>query len=351
MATEMSAATSGGGEAPPVFGRLSLGKVDLRIVLLVVLTVFLSLAGAYRWLGTTPDFVRYNMSYSNLPYDHPAFYTRFEPGYVWTAWFFKYILNTNIQFYFFVLIAASLAVKFTLIWKWTSYPFLACFLYMITLYLNFEYTQIRAAIGLDIGFIGVYFALQRKYFIASVFLCTAAFFHYSTIVLTVSVIAFFLAWERPKVAGLVIASIVIVISLSQVSELFGNYFRDFALYNPMVARNLLAVAADVHAKVDLFSAFNTLYYLGVLSCGIFLTPWKEKTASLLFFFSVLGVVVMFAFRQFPEIAGRLQGVFLLATFVLPLRASLRGVRVIPAVILNMHFVGWLVVSFLGVQIP
>ncbi|PZX40646.1 EpsG-like putative glucosyltransferase [Roseinatronobacter thiooxidans] len=111
-----------------------------------VVAVLAGIAAGYQFFGSGRDFFSYVSFYENIRVFGEQDFSRFEPGFVLVASFFKLVLNAEVEFLLAVLASASLLIKFAIFSAYRR-PFLTILFYLCCWYPLHEYTQIRAAVA------------------------------------------------------------------------------------------------------------------------------------------------------------------------------------------------------------
>ena len=157
-----------------------------KAIFLLLIWLFFSFAAGYHWFGEGRDYSEYLSFYSGL--ESKSFWVniRFEPGFTFFAWVFKFYLGASYSTFYLVLVSLALGLKLHLIWRYTNSPVLAALAYLMLFYPLHEYTQIRVAVAMGFAYLAIHEGLQRKIYNALILLLLALFFHYSVVVLIVS---------------------------------------------------------------------------------------------------------------------------------------------------------------------
>jgi hypothetical protein len=271
--------------------------------------VVLSLVAGMRMLGTDGDYLNYHDFYASL---RPALRFsdfRYEPGFIVLSWLCKSILDLDFAQYLTFIAAISLSIKFYLLRDgWRFWPILLC--YALSIYLTQEMTQIRAALGLSLGYLAGQIAMRGRHTRALVVLALGVSMHYSAIVCSLLLIipaVWRLERRRPPVTlGLAIFLTGVLGSVtaqlfSFLNPLIQTYADEFeATVNPFSGRNLIVCA---------FVAVGLASYSRLPS---------ESRAHL--FFTIAGLVFFFATTSIPPVAHRLLELTMFSMFLVGTKA-------------------------------
>lgn len=165
-----------------------------------------------------------------------------------------------------------------------------------------EMTQVRAALGIGVLFLGYVCLLRKRMILGFSLLFLAALFHISTVVM----IPFFVCiwvFEKKIVAmtrlkSVAIAGLVFVFTLSLIASLF-VLFEDFLL---IVEAYRVAGFGD-----DPTNPFSAAILLCIAMCFCGLALWKKQSANMryILFFQMCGLALFYATLEFPVVAFRL----------------------------------------------
>ena len=159
-----------------IFTRSQINRL-LSEALYFIAVIVLSLLVSFRIFGTDNDYQSYVNFYNNISSSFVN-ESRFEPGFFFISYVTKEILGLPIFYLLFLVSFLSLYIKFKIIRINNHWLFFA-FLYLISMALYHEFTQIRAAIALAFSFLALANKSEGKTLKASVLLVMAVLFHYS----------------------------------------------------------------------------------------------------------------------------------------------------------------------------
>lgn len=293
-------------------------------LVLVAAWALLSLAAGFRWLGNSRDYYEYLYYYNTMP---DVFFfkdTRFEPGFHILAWVSKKILNIGYDYFALGLVSFSLGVKFYLFRKHLRYPLLAAATYVAIFYPNHEYTQLRAAFALALGYAAIHLLLNHKLLKGIGLLALGVAFHYSVIVLgVVYVIAKYLRGRAAILVltiGLLVASMLTEQIVELVVNIFGglnpilkHYAKNDQMYddaNLLSFNNLLLLASVVSATL-----------LGWLRCGRYHRTFLT--------FSIAALAAIALLGGSPVVAQRLKEVLFISIIFLVYRSPITAPNLPP----------------------
>lgn len=288
-------------------------RVFPSAIALCVLACVLAAAAGYGWFGQSPDYSAYLSVYDQLrPHDLLSNY-RFERGYMFASWVCKFYLGMEFAQYYTLLAAVSLLLKFRLLWRHTSAPLVAAFVYLVFLYPISEYTQLRAAVAFAFAFTAIDEYLGGRWFSALALLAGAVTFHSSAVVLGGGAVAVLLVRNRTPVFvacffGLMAAAASLLISaavhfLQRVNPFVSTYINKAFLNQPP----------------NLFSGQNILLFLLTLSSAIFLRPWQRRDDGFFYYVSFWTLIAYVAFLRIPVFAHRISEAFIFSYFLFAFR--------------------------------
>jgi hypothetical protein len=294
--------------------RRSLLDADPRLMVLCVLWLCFTIIGGYQFVGLSPDNDNYYQYFTSLNSSVNFSTSRFEPGFqIWT-WLAKFIFHMNFDLYVMSIIGFALAVKFALIWRYTSVPIIAAISYIIGFFFLHEYTQLRVALGIAFAFWGAHKHLEGRPAAAAILYFLGMMFHYSVAI--VPVIAFVtLSMKRSHVIILIsvvalgaillpsIGSQDVLAFLSQINPLTDRYYYGdnqleganiFSIPNIALS---LAVIYAVAIRLPARSRYHRFFlYLGIASL-VGLIVLNGSLVLALRMKEVLGVAFIFAFTR------------------------------------------------------
>lgn len=298
------------------------------VTTVMVLTwALLSFAAAFRWLGPGRDYFEYLHYYNTIPYQFAFSDTRFEPGFHAAAWVFRNVLNVEYNIFALVIVSASLGIKLYLIRRYLSHPLLAMFTYIALFYPIHEYTQIRTAFALALGYGAVHLLFEKKYLIGAIGIILGVTFHYSVVMLAVVYLGAQYVRGRAAVFALVAGAAITGVFSAQ---LVGVATDLFSSYNPLLdsyvygsydndqvrvtsANNLLAGAALVLAVL-----------LGWFGYGRYHTTFLTM--------SIASLIAIGLLSGSPVVAQRLKDLLFVSVIFLMYRCPIQ-VRNLPPIVL------------------
>lgn len=302
-------------------------RLQPAAVVLALLVLVFSVTAGYGWLGESHDYSEYLNAYRNIDPRNPFFGSRLEHGYAFAAWICKFYLGMDFQFYFTLLAATSLALKFRLFWKYTSTPVVAAVVYLMFLFPLHEYTQIRAAVAVAFAFTAIDQYLEGKRMAAVALFVVAILFHTSAVALLAGGLLVLLASELPPaIAALLFVTVAFVASLATARLEFS-----LAEVNPLALGYINK--AFLHHAVSLFSGENILLFVTTLCGAIFLRPWQRRPDGYFFFLSFWALISLFAFRAIPVFAHRIMELFIFSYFLFAFRFDKSILSRVPAMMM------------------
>ncbi len=291
---------------------------------LVIAWAVLSYAAAFRSFGVGRDYIEYLAFYERIPVFLSTSVQRFELGFSFLAWFFRYVVNVDYGWFALVIVATALGIKFFLFWKYLKYPVLAAIYYCITFYAIHEYTQIRTAIALSFGYLAMHLFYKRSYAFGAICLFIGVSFHTSIIVL-LPVYIFAIYAKRYFFWVAVALGVLVVVGTSLP-------LRDIALQLFSSANPLLDAYAENREmlEISIFS-INNLGLLVALLLGVAAGWYHESRYHALFLIMSFGAILaVVGLAGVPMVAQRTKEVFYVATVFLAHRSSFR-IKALPAI--------------------
>jgi EpsG family len=297
---------------------------DFTTSILVILWALLSLSAAFRWLGENRDYAEYYFYYDRIPPKFSIEDTRFEPAFHYCAWFFRHKLNFDYDIFVLTIVGISLAIKFYLIRRHLHHPLIAVLVYMCIFYPNHEYTQVRAAISLAVGYLAIHLLMENRFKIGSILLVLSYFFHSSMIIVAVVYLA--TRYIRSFQMALLVSTAMVAIAVVP------GPIRDFAINAFSGANPLLRSYVQNQAAFDDASIYsiNNLIFLAAIGSAVALGWFKLGRYHITFLImSIASLVMIVAFDGSPIIAQRGKEVLFLSAIFVMHRAPITSRTILP----------------------
>lgn len=269
------------------------------ICALALICASLSLAAGARSFGIGRDFFEYLQFYETITPYNITNYSRFEIGFEAVSWFFGYYLNLEYKYLLTFLVFISLAIKFYLFTKYLKSPFMAVFSYILLFYPIHEYTQIRAAVAIAFAYLGLHFALNKKFIYALLFFLAGISFHSSIMFLALICGGIFFIPKKYHVHFGLFTSIILLLFSTNISDIMKTYFANM---NPLISSYL--ENTDFSAEVNLFSGTNIFFALALFYCLLSGMYKKDQYNLAFFIISLISFIWIFVFREAPVVALR-----------------------------------------------
>ncbi|OYU01568.1 MAG: hypothetical protein CFE36_09790 [Sphingomonadaceae bacterium PASS1] len=277
-----------------------------ELLLISVLSMSLAFISGYRLLGYGFDYWDYVAFYDQMDNSINWNYVRFEPAYVYTVWFAKWVLRFPYELFSTIVITASLSIKFFIFRYYLKYWPLAIFSYILIIYPIHEYTQIRISLSLSFCLLALHLSFQKK-LIAPIILTYIAFnFHYTSIVMIPFVMAAYFH-DKSTIRKFVAFALP---AISVVIYLFSFFLIDLA--------SQFSVAADAYMRsttyamnndtVNIYSVAIILPFIVLISSFI-LGFHKNNYKIIYIYMTATSLCVAFSFLQFPVFSHRLREIF------------------------------------------
>ena len=301
-------------------------------IFLFLLVPFLAVAAGYRWFGEGIDYPNYILFWDQLSQSQPFAGVRFEPGFVWSAWFAKFYLDWDYGTFSAVLVALALFLKLRLILRRCDAPGIASICYFMAVYPLDEYTQLRAAVGMGFAYTAVDGLLDRKYLRAVILTALGMAFHYTAFVpplLAVGIAATSRRSLGPTGLMMIGGSIVV--------GLFARYALPTLIgINPTLLNDLsLALGGK---PLPFLRGENVRIIVVIIVSAIFQRPWRRDADNVYFCLSAAHLAPYIAFASIPVFATRLAFLFQVPLLLYPFRFDQSLESRIPTVFV----VGWAV---------
>jgi hypothetical protein len=311
-----------------------------KIAILAALWLCFSSAAAFRWLGEGRDYVEYLRYYETIPYVFSFSDTRFEPGFHLIGWVFRVPMNLNYSAFSFFLIGTALAIKFYLMWRHLKYPILAAITYILMLYPLHEYTQIRAALAISLGFLAIHLWQSRNFLYSFTFTLLAFLFHGSTVILFSGFL--FGEYFRFNRYG---AILVITVAIGAVVAISLNLsiVSVFSIYNPLISKYIENTTFEEDTS---FVSLANLLYMTLLAAALFAGWLDDQYRRPFVVMSILSVFALAVFSSSPTVAQRTKEVLFGAIIFAAYRetAMERDIPALAMLWLNAFALGWLSVQ-------
>lgn len=139
---------------------------------------------AIRIFGQDNDYQNYLFFWDNMVPGFSDSESRFEIVFVLFAELFKYIFHSSFTVFLFFIAFSSLLIKFQLFRKNKDFYFIAL-MYLLSMALLHEMTQIRAALAIAFAFTSIYLRAKKQFVSASVLFLIACLSHYSMFFLAI----------------------------------------------------------------------------------------------------------------------------------------------------------------------
>ncbi|MFG1172098.1 EpsG family protein [Erwiniaceae bacterium CAU 1747] len=156
----------------------------LNNLLIFSIVLISSVLIAVRVFGQDNDYQNYLYFWDNMTPGFSDSESRFEIVFVLLAELFKYIFHSSFTVFLFFIAFTSLSVKFHLFGKNKDFYFIAL-MYLLSMALFHEMTQIRAALAIALAFTAIYLRAKKQFTAAFVIFLISCFSHYSMLFLAI----------------------------------------------------------------------------------------------------------------------------------------------------------------------
>lgn len=280
--------------------------------------LLLTLSVGNLWLGTPRDYYEYLPWYENLTSYFDYTQSRFEPGFYFLAWVFRYIFETSFSFFIGCIAAVSLGIKFWLFKRYLHYPVIGILLYAAIFYPIHEYTQYRAALSIAFGFLAIHLMLEKRWVWAVLLFAVSVSLHGSSILLVaVGVGGYFF---RGNKAALFVATATLLLSIF-FGQLRNAIEEAFTAINPLTTSYL-----ENRANIEDLSIFsvNNLFLIAMCFFAIILGYYQRSRYHMLFLtITLTSITPIILLPEAPIIAQRAKEVLFVAMVFLVCRSQFR----------------------------
>lgn len=282
------------------------GILAKEVLLIFVLSVTFAIISGYRLLGFGFDYWDYVSFYDEIGNPINWNYVRFEPGYVYVAWFTKWILGLSYQVFSTFLISLSLFIKFCLFRAYLKFWPLAILSYVLILYPIHEYTQIRIAVSLSIILLALHYSFRKNIILVILLSYLAFIFHYTSIIMIPFLIVA-LFHENNAIQKFVFISIPL---LSALLYFYSDTLIDITAQYSVSANSYLK-STTYAMNSDTVNTFSvaTVIPLLVLISSIFLGFHKNNYNIVFIYMTAVSLFVAISFLNFPVFSHRLREIF------------------------------------------
>jgi hypothetical protein len=269
---------------------------------MVAAWVVLSAAAGGRWLGQDRDYDSYLVFYEGLQGGLDFTQIRFEPGFVVFAWVCRNVAELPFEAFLAVTAAISLGLKFHL-FNLRPLRWLLILIYVPTLYLLHEMTQIRVGLAVGFAYLAMDYQFSGRRSKAWIYMLVAVSIH-ATMLIFVPVLALSREWLSKQSLFAPMPIAMIISPALAVGALLGY----FEAINPMVSFYIEALG---HADVNLLSARSVALALIAL-IGVAGFEHFGARARLLVVIGLAGIGLFLSLAAVPTFAHRCLELTLLA---------------------------------------
>lgn len=301
--------------------RLSPMQRAFVVVSLAALGAFLA---STRALGSGRDYLDYEFFFDSLSVDTNLGDFRFEPGFVYSAMVFKFILGANYAEFVFFVVFVSLLIKLFILVRQEN-TFFALAFYGIAFYPLLEYTQVRLAIATALGFLAIELLIADRVRLSFVTFLASCAFHYSMLfVAGVVFLVFFTLRANVLVAlaGAIVMIIAARLFFVQATDIVGG----------INATLITSIVERQYYLTRLISAANIFMLAGAISLVFLKNELSVFEFRLIVTVICIGFVSFIVFQDILIIGHRFKELFFaqtalfffryrMTTYTLPLMAS------------------------------
>ena len=292
---------------------------------MVLAWLVLTLAAGFRVLGAGYDYLTYVTYYLYIPELLSFEDTRFEPGFHLAAWFFRHKVGLSFDQFSMLIVGISLGIKFYLFRKYLAHPLLAVVAYVLIFYGIHEYTQIRAALALALGYWAIHLVMERRWLWAALLFGLSLTFHTSAVLLLPAYIAS--QFIRGTLAAVLIGvGAAVLFALSEYLYNFAMVY--FTTINPLLGSYLDNATTDINS-LSLTSINNLIFMASLAAAVVFRWFDLGRYHSTFLTISILSLVLLALFATSPIVGQRAKEVLFVASIFVMFRAPLSTRTIVP----------------------
>ena len=299
---------------------------------LALLGVTFAFASGFSLFGESRDYAAYQAFFVELQPSSPTEDVRFEPGFVLAAWISKFLLLTQLPAFLFALMSIALVLKASAFMK-TTYPTLTMLFYLANWFPLHEYTQVRMAIAVSLGFLSFNYLFQEKRIWAAVTCVLAASFHSSALFAAAITL---IAYSMSKYRMWVIAPALVGAAVLLKVLLTGALLPVLQGINPLVVAYINYSSEFENPTILSGNNILTVLLLALIALGSGLKTVRHRT---LFLVAVQGLLVFIVFKDIPVFAHRLKEIALVFLTLLVFDHPITAKRV-PQVVAAVGLSAW-----------
>jgi hypothetical protein len=292
---------------------------------LVMAWLVLTVGAGFRLFGVGVDYFNYVAYYDYIPEIFSFEDTRFEPGFHLAAWFFRHKIGLSFDQFTMLIVAISLAIKFYLFRKYLAHPLLAVVAYFLIFYGIHEYTQIRAALALALGYWAIHLVMERRWIWAVLLFAVSLTFHTSAILLLPAFIG--AQFIRGTLSAVLLGvGAAVLFALSEYLYQFAIIY--FATINPLLQGYLDNATTDINSLS--LGSINNLMYMAALAAAV-VFRWFDlgRYHSTFLTMAILSLVMLALFAASPIVGQRAKEVLFVASIFVMFRAPLSARTFVP----------------------
>lgn len=160
----------------------------IKLLVFVLFTLFVTIIAGFRTVGVDNDSEAYNQIFigseniSFLQIIKGDYWENTERGYLLLN---KLVLSLggSVTTLFLIVAIVTGFLNYSIIYKISPYPFLSLLFYLSFFYLYRDFTQIRYGLSCGLVFYAIYYFINRRFFLFSLFLISSFFFHNTSYIL------------------------------------------------------------------------------------------------------------------------------------------------------------------------
>lgn len=290
--------------------------LSLEAAIAVALALFLALAAGNRWFGVGRDYLLYVDFYDRLGLATNITEERFEPGFTFGAWLFKFGLGLPYAAYATTLVAGALASKFALFFRHCSQPLLACLVYCAAFYPLHEYTQLRVAVGLAFAMPGAVAAVRGRPALGGLLILAGATFQSSVVVVGLGVgIALLLRLRQPVL--LLLCGLLVLVVQALVPD---DPIALLTKFNPLAQDYISQINAEAP---NFFSVANVGVIAVTMLAYVAAIRSNDRVLKMAVIMTTLSVASLGILSDIPTFAFRFRELFSVFVILVAYRGNYR----------------------------
>jgi hypothetical protein len=305
-------------------------KSELKLFILIIIVILLVFITGFREEEYVTDYSNYKIMYEKD-------FSLVEPSFLFIKYIFKTLLNAQIQWFMLFYALLAISIKMIALKEMTNYLFLSLMVFAGDLFLQQDFTQIRAAVAISFMLLSLKYVYSReriKFFLCYIF---AVFFHFSALIMIV--VWFF---DRNKINVMLCFTLIIICFLLAIIKfnpmIIFTYIPISYVQRKVISYVLLNQGKDVSANIFGVYSIIKLFLLCILLTKHNIIIKYNKYSYILLKIQLLSSLSLLIFSQNIAAALRISEFFSIAEVVLfPLLPLVFKTKIIARITLFVIF--------------